>query len=137
MTYEMKKAYAEVSQILENLPQEYKNKIPNKILQILETEKLNDYKIAISPQNPVDRTKLTKQTLVILALLNYQYWCPNRNVRNTLYKIYSENEKIYQTHNSIHDLFENKPSLEKNLSMVEYKPSVFAKIINWFRKFIT
>lgn len=93
MTYEMRQAYTEVCQVLENMPKEYVNKIPQKVLEMLKSAQLEDYKINIKKENPVDRTKLTKQAMIILAIFNYQYWCPNRKVKNDLYKIYAKNEE--------------------------------------------
>ena len=93
VTYEMKCAYAEVDQILENLPAEYRNKIPKKILATLKNQKSKHHTIQLNPANLFDKTALSRQTLGILAMLNYQYWCPNRKIKNDLYQIYLENEK--------------------------------------------
>ena len=34
--------------------------------------------------------------MIILAIFDYQYWCPNRKVKNDLYKIYAKNEQKVQ-----------------------------------------
>ena len=146
MTYEIRQAYTEVYQVLENLPIEYVNKIPLKILEMLKTTKLEDYKIDINKQNPVDRTKLMRQTMIILAILNYQYWCPNRKTKNDLYKIYFKNEENYQKEiqKNLDNLFkikkdyttQNNMIIKDNVAIVEYKTSIFTKIVKWFKKIL-
>lgn len=146
MTYEMRQVYTEVYQVLENMPYEYVNKIPSKILEMLKETKLEDYKLIINKGNPVDRTKLTKQTMIILAMFNYHYWCPNRKVKNDLYKIYSKNEENYQKEiqESLDNLFknnrnyttQNNTQIKDNVAMIEYKTSIFTKIVNWLKKVI-
>ena len=45
MTYEMQKAYAEVYEVLHQMPQQYMKKIPKQMIELLEKEKLQDYEI--------------------------------------------------------------------------------------------
>lgn len=146
MTYEIRQAYTEVYQVLQNMPHEYVNKIPSKILEMLKETKFEDYKLNINKENPIDRTKLTKQTMIILAMFNYQYWCPNRKVKNDLYKIYSQNEENYQKEiqenldnlfkNNRNDTTQNNVPIKDNVAMVEYKTSIFTKIVNWLKKIL-
>ncbi len=144
MNYEMRQAYTEVYQVLENMPHEYLNKIPLKILEILREEKLQDYKININKENPVDKTKLSKQTMTILAIFNYCYWCPNIKVKNDLYRIYLKNEgnitkeiqeNLYNLFkNNINSTPQNNIPIKDNVTIVKYKTSIFAKIVNWLKK---
>lgn len=134
MTYELRYAYTEVYKVLENMPQEYVNKIPNKIINLLETSKLENYEIDIDKQNPIDRTKLSKQALTILAMLNYQYWCPNSKIKNDLYKNYlsneeKQNQELQEKYNP-DNLFKNKKIdkiefKEETQALVEYKETSF------------
>ena len=40
-------------------------------------------------------SKILKKAMVIIAMLNYQYWCPNKKVKEQLYKQYlSNNDSI-------------------------------------------
>lgn len=133
VTYEMKCAYAEVDQILENLPAEYRNKIPKKILATLKNQKSKHHTIQLNPANLFDKTALSRQTLGILAMLNYQYWCPNRKIKNDLYQIYLENEKRTVQYQ---ELF---PTLSKNkgqsaIVTAQKKNRILAKIVDFFRK---
>ena len=140
MTYETKQAYSEVCAVLENMPNEYISKIPKKIIKLFETERLTNYEPNINKFNPLDKNKLSKKAMVIIAMLNYQYWCPNKKVKDDLYKTYLSNNDKYQREiekkYSVDNLFKNKNNITQvynegeNVAMVEYKESVFKRIIN-------
>ena len=130
MTYETKQAYSEVCRVLENMPNEYVSKVPKKIIELFKTERLANYEPNISKLNPLDKNNLSKKAIVIIAMLNYQYWCPNKKVKDELYK--KEIEEKY----SVDNLFKNKTNVtqieqkEESVAMVEYKESIFRRIIN-------
>ena len=138
MTYETRKAYSEICIVLEYMPNEYVAKIPKKIIKLF--QKLKNYEVNINKSNPLDKNYLSKKTMVLIAMLNYQYWCPNKKVKDTLYKTYSANNEKYQKEMeekySVDNLFKNKKNVaqmeqkEESVAMVEYKESVFRKIIN-------
>ena len=138
MTYETKQAYSEVCAVLENMPNEYISKIPKKIIKLFETERLTNYEPNINKSNPLDKNKLSKKAMVIIAMLNYQYWCPNKKVKDDLYKTYLSNNDKYQREiekkYSVDNLFKNNITQVynevENVAMVEYKESVFKRIIN-------
>ena len=140
MTYETKQAYSEVCAVLENMPNEYISKIPKKIIKLFETERLTNYEPNINKSNPLHKNKLSKKAMVIIAMLNYQYWCPNKKVKDDLYKIYLSNNDKYQREiekkYSVDNLFKNKNNITQvyneveNVAMVEYKESIFRRIIN-------
>ena len=140
MTYETKQAYSEVCAVLENMPNEYISKIPKKIIKLFETERLTKYEPNINKSNPLDKNKLSKKAMVIIAMLNYKYWCPNKKVKDDLYKTYLSNNDKYQKEiekkYSVDNLFKNKNNITQvynegeNVAMVEYKESVFKRIIN-------
>lgn len=140
MTYETKQAYSEVCRVLENMPNEYVSKIPKKIIELFQTEKLENYEPNISKLNPLDKNNLSKKTMVIIAMLNYQYWCPNKKVKDELYKQYLSNNENYRKEMeekySVDNLFKNKTNVtqierkEESVAMVEYKESIFRRIIN-------
>lgn len=140
MTYETKQAYSEVCAVLENMPNEYISKIPKKIIKLFETERLANYESNINKSNPLDKNNLSKKAMVVIAMLNYQYWCPNKKVKDDLYKTYLSNNDKYQREMekkySVDNLFKNKNNITQvdnegeNVAMVEYKESVFRRIIN-------
>ena len=82
--------------------------------------------------------------MIILAIFDYQYWCPNRKVKNDLYKIYAKNEQKVQKEmqQNLNDLFkkkrkdttQNNVQVQNQVAMVEYKNSIYAQIVNLLKK---
>lgn len=143
MTYELRCAYTEVYIVLENMPKEYVNKIPKKIIDLLKESKIENYEINIDKKKIIDRTKLSKQALTIIAMLNYRYWCPNKNVKERLYKNYAKNEEklkreLQEKYNP-DNLFPNKKQ-EKveivDLPVVIEEEGLFKKVINFIKDFL-
>ena len=140
MTYETRQAYAEVCAVLACMPNEYVSKIPKKIIKLFKTESLEDYQPNINKSNPLDKTYLSKKAMVLIAMLNYQYWCPNKKIKAELYKTYVSNNEKYQKEieekYSVDNLFKNKKKVaqieqkEESVAMVEYKESIFKRFLN-------
>ena len=132
MTFETRQAYSEVYTVLQNMPVEYVEKIPKKILKLFETEKLDNYEVNINKSNPIDKNYLSKNAMVLIAILNYQYWCPNKKVKNDLYMQYLSNnekyEKDIQEKYNTDNLFKNKRNeqiKEETQELVERKERSF------------
>ena len=136
MTFETRQAYSEVYTVLQNMPAEYVEKIPKKIFKLFETEKLDNYEVNINKSNPIDKNYLSKNAMVLIAILNYQYWCPNKKVKNDLYMQYLSNnekyEKEIQEKYNTDNLFKNKRNeqiKEENQELVECKERNFIQSI--------
>lgn len=103
----------------------------------------NSYKKIINVDIPIIEQNLKEETLSIIALLNLQYWCEAESEKERLRNIYNENERKYQDEirekYNPDNLFKSKtPNIETeqidNVSMIEYKESIFVKIINKIKK---
>lgn len=136
MTFETRQAYAEVCAVLKHMPDEYVKKIPEKVIKLFQNEKLEDYEVNINKSNPLDKNYLSKKTMVLIAMLNYQYWCPNKKVKNDLYKQYLSNnekyEKEIQEKYNTNNLFKNEKTeafKEQTQALVEYKERNFIQRI--------
>ena len=146
MTYETKLAYSEVCAVLENVPNEYVNKIPKKLIELFNNEKLENYQANINKSNPLDNNYLSEKTMVLIAILNYRFWCPNKKVKSELYKQYLENNENYQKKMnekySTDNLFKNKRNLtqveqvQETVVMVKYKEPLFKKITKIIKSII-
>lgn len=116
MTYETRQAYTELCAVLKYMPNEYVKEIPKKIIKLFQSERLENYEPNINELNPLDKNYLSRKTMVLIAMLNYQYWCPNRKIKKDLYKRYLSNNDEYQKE------IEEKYSLDKLLKkQKEYK----------------
>ena len=85
-------AFAEVDLILTLLEKEYVELIPKELRYTFNFQKAKDYKKIIDIRKPLTEQKLSKETISILALLNYEYWCKNENERNDLLIKLCEND---------------------------------------------
>lgn len=90
MSLTMKKAYAEVDEILKNLTSEYLDRVPLNLRKFFSEEKDKSHKVDID--FTLDDDGLLKETLAILALLNLKYWVKDKSEYNRLINIYKENE---------------------------------------------
>ena len=149
------KAYVEILEIINYMGQDYKKKIPIKLLKFFEENKDLNYEFKLESLN-LSNTFLF-ETLSILALIEQRYWATDEE-REILNKALKENEQKYQEDlrekYNPDNLFKNKniktetnitTISEKNntktkeettgFSMVEYKKSIFIRIKNWFKQF--
>ena len=144
MTYETRQAYAEICAVLDCMPNEYITKIPERIIKLFQIEKLENYEVNINKSNPLDKNYLSKKTMVLIAMLNYQYWCPNKKVKDELYEQYlSNNEKyekeIQEKYNS-DNLFQNNKTekieiQEEIQALIEYKEkNIIQKIFDKIKR---
>ena len=149
MTIETRQSYSEICEILKCLPQEYVKKVPSKLIELFKSQKQENYIVNIDKSNPLDKNNVSKKTMVIIAMLNYQYWCPNKKQKDNLFKTYSSNNKKYEEEidekYSIDKIFESRKNMysaetvEKSVSLVEYKEQrwyekLFARIRKIFKK---
>ena len=143
------RAYVEILEIINYMGQEYKKKIPSKLLNLFEKNKdLNyEYKLEKLDLN----TQFLKETLILLALIEKKYWATDRE-REILNQALKENEKKYQEDlrkkynpDNIFICNDSKkvtPSIAitettieetTNCSISEYQESIFTRIKKWFK----
>ena len=116
----------------------YVQQIPEKLRKLFKEKKAKSYVIKINPTIPLQKQNLKKDTLAILAALNYNYWCTDENEKKELLQKYTDNEMRYQrilkkVYNS-DKIFEKRNSMQKtqktNTELIEKKENVFLKIWN-------
>ena len=137
-----RQAYSEIDEFLGLLSEEQRNEIPKKLRDFFKEEKDQEYFKNIDKDIPIKDQNLKEETLAIIALLNLQYWCKDEEEKKRLQEIYAQNEKeyqdmLYEKYNP-NDIFkkkegttiENNNEIKEKMQMVEYKDSVFKRIIN-------
>ncbi len=141
-------AYAEVDEILSLLEDEYRQKIPEKIRKFFKEEKMNDYYPKIDIDKPLIEQNLKRETIVLLAILNLNYWCDSEDEKQEFLNELAKNEKekkdLEEKYNP-DDLFKNKKydNIEdiknrnkENVSLVEYKKqNLFKRILEKITEF--
>ena len=133
-------AYAEIDEILNLLEDKYKNKVPENIRNLFKEEKIKDYTPKIDVNIPLTEQNLKRETIVLLAILNLNYWCEGEEEKqyflNQLAKNEQEKKKLEEKYNP-DNLLKKKNNnnvdnqVKENMQMVEYKPqNIFMKMLN-------
>ena len=133
-------AYAEVDARLNLLEDKYKEKVPEKVRTFFKEEKMVDYTPTIDVNIPLIQQNLKRETIVLLAILNINYWCENEEERqsfvNELAKNEEEKKKLEEKYNP-DNLFKNKQKeiIDENLQtgqeLIIYKETNFiSKLLN-------
>lgn len=90
MNRNLRKAYTEVSKILEVIEEELTNKIPVELKKFF-VENSDKYHLE-GVDYSLEEGKLLDETLAIIAFLNLKYWVKDKEEYERLLKIYKENE---------------------------------------------
>lgn len=140
MNENTKKVYSEVYQVLNVLGDEYIRRLPKSLYNMLEEKRDTTYNPKYTDEITLDMQNINKESLNILALLQFNYWCDSYEEKLELQNILEENEKIHEEnlrkkYNS-ENLFKNKKNvytkeaIENNMAIAEYKENIFRKFIN-------
>ncbi len=135
-------AYAEVDEILKLLETEYRERVPEKVRNFFKEERMPNYNPKIEVGKPLTNQNLKRETMVLLAILNINYWCDSEEEKQSFINELAENEKEkeeLEKRYSPDNLFQNKKNdnkeriekeNEENLSLVEYKKqNIFKRIL--------
>ena len=132
--------YAELSEILKMMEPEEVNKIPKKLLEVIEKEKSNTYIPNYDSKIELNSQSIKKETLAMLALLYINYWCEDENEKKEYLKLIEKNEQKYQVELNkkpdITKFFESEKKermQEQSLTVVENK-NLITRIIEKIKK---
>ena len=134
MVMENMLAYAEIDEILNLLEDDYRERVPKKVRDFFKEEKIKDYHPEIDIEKPLIEQNLKRETMVLLAILNLNYWCENEEEKqrflNELDKNEEEKKELEEKYNP-DNLFKKKQdeSTENNLQIVEYKKPNFIQLL--------
>lgn len=133
-------AYSEVYEILNLLDKDYKEKVPDKVIRFFEEERLKDYKPEIDTDTPLIDQNLKRETIVLLAILNLNYWCETPEEKQEILDELSNNEKekkeLLEKYNP-DNLFNKKQNkaneepMQESTELIVYKETNFViKLLN-------
>ena len=135
-------AYAEVVEVLDNMSLEDRNKIPKKVYDFFIEKSSKDYIKHLNKNIALCKQEIREDTKEILAILLTNYWCRTENEKNDLLKLFKENELKYQQElrekYNPDNIFKKRAqesaieekNIENEFALVEYKESIFKKLIN-------
>ena len=143
-------AYSEVYEILKLLEDEYVYRIPEKIMNFFEEERDKEYKPIIDVNIPLDEQNLKRETMVLLSILNYNYWCDSeaekKEIQEELIRNSERKEQELAERYNPDNIFKKKNEVKEqivdnsaNMQLVEYREQSFIKkllnkIMSFFRK---
>ena len=88
-------AYTEIGCLLKYFPNSFIEKLPNKLLEIINSKADRKYLIDVDTDKSINEQNISNKTKLILAVLTYNYWSDEKqkdSIRKELY----DNEEIYQ-----------------------------------------
>lgn len=128
--------------MLNLLGNEYVNKLPKSLLNMLEEKRNINYVPKYTDAQPLNKQNIQKETLSIIALLHLNYWCENEEEKKQLRKMFKNNEDKYQRElrekYNPDNMFKNniqESTIKNEVSLIEYKESIFRKLINKIKSF--
>lgn len=136
-------ASVEVLDILEHMNTNDLAKVSNKFIDFLKENASKNYICNLDYSKKLNDMELKEETRGLLALMYEKYWCPEEE-KEELKKKFYENEKKYQKelrekYNPDNIFTKNQDNIiesENNQTqLIEYKESVFRKILNKIRAF--
>lgn len=140
-------AYTEIYEILNYMPINYIRKLPKELLNLFEQKRNKEYKYCINTEKKISEQEMLTETKAILANLYRDFWATpekkeiilqkEKNERdlyqNELRKKYNI-DNIFKNNSQSKYIMQNDDSKDKtfsnNVAVVEYKESIFKKIIN-------
>lgn len=137
MNIKTKEIYSEVYQVLNLLGNEYIDKLPKSLFNMLEEKRDINYEPKYTEDIPLNKQNIKNETLSIIVLLHLNYWCENVNEKNELNQMLKNNEDRYQDElrkkYDSDNIFKKRVQeniIKKEVALVEYKEPIFRKLIN-------
>ncbi|MBO6233029.1 MAG: hypothetical protein J6N78_03095 [Clostridia bacterium] len=137
MENSLRKSYSEVYEILNLMDIEYLDKIPDKVNELINNERDKEFKTNIKIDIPLDKQGLQKDTLTILSILYLNYWCESEQEKKELIELFNDVDILNKEKYSYDNIFKKNKEIpiqevleENNTSLVEYKETIFKRIIN-------
>ena len=142
MNIKTKEIYSEVYQLLNLLGNEYIDKLPKSLFNMLREKRNINYEPKYTEDLPLNKQNIKKETLSIIALLHLNYWCENVNEKNELNQMFKNNEDRYQDElrkkydpDNIFKKHIQENIIKNEVGLVEYKESIFKRLINKIKSF--
>lgn len=131
-----KKCYAEVKEVINRFNKEEKQKIPNKIIELLNKEtEGTQYLINIDSHKNLEE-QISRQALSMLTYICLEYLADKKQ-KKELKNILIQNQKeLVSTYKSVDDLFNKKKIVqqEKNTQIVVVNNNIFHKIWTFLKQ---
>lgn len=129
------KAYTEFNCLLKYLPQSYIEKLPKKLIELIQSQSNEKYNINIDTNKNLLEQGFSKKTKDLIAVIKYNYWSTDEE-KQQLKKVFYENEnkhqkKLLEQYNYNENFKKNKQKIERtqeidnNTQMIETNGNIF------------
>lgn len=134
--------YAEIYYILNYLGNEYIQKLPKKLRDVIDNTRDKEYKVSYDKTKPLSSQNFKQETKDFIAAMNLIYWEKDEEKKQKLMQKYKENDIIYQKEleekYSYENLFKNRNNYKqivekeeaKEVMVIPEKENIIRRIIN-------
>lgn len=140
------KIYSEVYALIQLAGKDYQDMLPDKVKKSIDIKRDKDYVPNYSIDIPLEKQNIQKDTLAILANIEYNYWCKTENEKkefiDELKQIDMNSEKELRELYNPDNIFKrnkttNQTSNTEEVAMVEVKEQKwYKKIFDFFKKLL-
>ena len=85
----MSKIYAELVFILDQVPYSYSKLIPEELMMNLKNNMSLDWYKSFKKDKVFYKQKFHKETILMLSMLYYKYWCENEEMKEQFFELLS------------------------------------------------
>ena len=146
VSIEYSEAIVEVLEILKYSDDNIIEKIPKKLIEFWQRNQSTTYKPNLDHNKTINEMNLKKKTRSIITMIYLNYLCNDTEKKNISLILKNNEEKYqqelrekYNTDNIFKNNNKKQEAIQKvvadNVAMVEYKETIFNKIINLIKKF--
>lgn len=130
------KAYSEVYEFINVLGDKYKKQIPEELYLNIQSGRDKTYTPEYNINQEVTSSTFSKEAFALISILNLKYWCNDESEVSRLKSVYMKNEELEEEKISPSNIFKtNFQATASSLSLVEYKESLWTKLVNKFKSF--
>lgn len=137
------KAFKELNEIIKFFPTNEYSKIPKSFMNFIRENMDDDYEYVVEHIDDFQNQEMLDETKILLSIV-YRDFISSKEEHNQIIEmekneLLQEEKRIREKYNP-DNLFKTKKStvevVENSVAMVEYKESIFARIIKWFRRIL-
>lgn len=144
MDIKTQEMYSEVYSVLNMLGDKYIKKLPTSLFNMIVEEKKQDYNPIYDSKKKLEEQNIKRESISMIALFHLNYWCDSEEEKkqlNTLFKSnYDKKQEEMREKYNPDNIFKKEEKKEEtivqdSIAVVEYKESIFSKILNQIKEF--
>lgn len=140
MEFGIDKTYSEVYGIINMLGEYYKNKLPQKLYNLIENERDKQYTPVYTLERAIENQNIEKRSMAMVMLLHLNYWCETENEKQQIKAILEKNRVEVSEKYNIDNVFKRRieqnemlrenqrEEVSEQTALVEYREPFIQKI---------